>query len=125
MSEEGPKVVKAVVVEEDPEKAPAAEETPVVVEKTEGEEMPREEEEKERRVLPYESVVHGENARVADDADAFFVFKVATTYRRSCCVTLGLINLFWLVLTLALGFGGYNVINTENLGEVGLVRYQM
>ena len=72
-------------------------------------------------LLPYSSVVHGENARHPDDADAFFAFKIACTYRRTSCLCFWVTNLCWIILTLALGFSGLNPINTDNIGEVGLV----
>mmetsp|Transcript_15004 Transcript_15004/g.48967 ORF Transcript_15004/g.48967 Transcript_15004/m.48967 type:complete len:1230 (-) Transcript_15004:81-3770(-) len=71
-------------------------------------------------VLPYTSIVHGENARREEDADAFFAFKICTLYRWQSFCVLGSVNLLWFVLTLGLAFGGLNPINMDNLGEVGL-----
>ncbi|KAJ8603469.1 hypothetical protein CTAYLR_005101 [Chrysophaeum taylorii] len=68
----------------------------------------------------YSSVVHGDRQRKQEGEDAWFAFKFAVTYRRTSCCCLGLLNLCWLILTLALAYGGYSPINDANLGEVGL-----
>ena len=75
----------------------------------------------------YTQIVHGERERKEEDANS--IFKFATTFRRLSFCVLFWTNLLWLLLTIALALGGFDPINDDNLGEVGLAipdeEYQM
>mmetsp|Transcript_13990 Transcript_13990/g.17448 ORF Transcript_13990/g.17448 Transcript_13990/m.17448 type:complete len:1123 (+) Transcript_13990:72-3440(+) len=76
------------------------------------------EEESRVSLSSYSQVVHGERERKQDEPS--FFFKVPTTYRQLSFCIFFILNLLWLLLTIALALGGYSPINDEHIGEVGL-----
>ena len=66
-------------------------------------------------------IAQGENERSNKDDDAGFVFKAACRWRVPGFCALVAVNLMFLLLTIALGVRGLDPINSDNLGEVGII----
>jgi len=69
----------------------------------------------------FANIAQGENERTNKDDEPGFTFKAAV--HRPCLFFLLLlvVNCSFIIVTVALGLAGYNPINTDNIGEVGLV----
>ena len=73
------------------------------------------------RAAAFVNITEGDNQRSNKEKDPSFLFNLAVTRRRPVCFCLFLTNLSFIVLTVALGLAGLNPINTNNIGEVGLI----
>ena len=73
------------------------------------------------RAAAFVNITEGDNQRSNKEKDPSFLFNLAVTRRRPVCFCLFLTNLSFIILTVALGLAGLNPINTNNIGEVGLI----
>jgi len=73
------------------------------------------------RAAAFVNITEGDNQRSNKEKDPSFLFNLAVTRRRPVCGCLFLTNLSFIILTVALGLAGLNPINTNNIGEVGLI----
>ncbi|KAJ1450698.1 hypothetical protein M885DRAFT_589859 [Pelagophyceae sp. CCMP2097] len=67
----------------------------------------------------YERITTGEKERHDKDEEPAFYLKFAVTYRKSGCVFLLLVNIFWVALTIGLAVNHFQPIDLDTLGEVG------